>query len=93
MDPSLYQKALEHNEEGRRIKKWLAQLCITVSPFLLVFGLMMFLYPAKFRSHFGQGIMGDFWFDKMASALIIFSLYFPYLSIRWLVKNRKVPSA
>ena len=88
MDPALYKKAVEHNEEGRRLKNRLSQLALIICPLLLVLGCLLFAFPAKFRPSYPQGIMGDFWYDKTASALIILGLYFPYLSIRWLLKNR-----
>ena len=88
MDPELYNKAIEHNEEGRRLKHRLSQVGLIIGPFLLILGCLMFVFPAWFKSTYQTGLMGLYFYDKAASASIIMGLYFPYLSIRWLLKNR-----
>jgi len=88
MNPELYNKALEHNEEGRHLKNRLSKVGLIISPFLLVLGCLMFAFPAWFKSRYQTELMGLFFYEKAASASIILGLYFPYLSIRWLLKNR-----
>ena len=88
MDPELYQKVVEHNAEVSRLKNGLSRLGLVISPLLLLLGCLMFAYPAIFKSSNPTFVLSDYFYFKAASALIILGLYFPYLSIRWLLKNR-----
>jgi hypothetical protein len=88
MDPELYKKVVEHNEEGRRLKYRLSRVGLIIGPLLFALGCLMFAFPVWFRAMYQTGLMGDYFYDKAASASIIMGLYFLYLSVRWLIENR-----
>lgn len=89
MDPELYEKIQEHNEEALRLRDKLSVVGLVVSPFLLLIGINLFVPPTYPGSGWSALGSGGYIQTKLSTMLIVMGLYFPYLSIKWRMKSRR----
>ncbi len=93
MNPELYKKAIEHNQEAAKLNDRLARMGITLGPLAIAVGIWMAYHYNIFHTNVITSGTTDYFRTKTISGLIIVGIAALFLSMKWLYNKRKASSA